>query len=87
MEIVNENGQLILKLGANFKATTALPGLVIYLTNNPSTNSGALEIGPITQFVGAQEFVLTDVTDITEFDFVLFYCKPFRVKVGDGELL
>jgi hypothetical protein len=87
VEIVDENGQIILRLGDNFRATTALPGLVVYLTNNPSTNSGALEIGPITQFVGAQEFILSDLTDITEYDFVLFYCKPFAVKVGDGELL
>ena len=85
--IVDENDQLILRLGDNFRATTALPGLVVYLTNNPSTNSGALEISPITQFTGAQEFILNDVSDINEYDFVLFYCKPFAVKVGDGELL
>jgi len=86
LQLVEENGEFILKLNNNFMATSALPGLVIYLTNNPATNSGALEIAPITQFTGAQEFSIPQLTDINQYDFVLFYCKPFAVKVGDSEL-
>ncbi|RLD19769.1 MAG: hypothetical protein DRI71_11360 [Bacteroidetes bacterium] len=87
VQIVNQDSQFILKLGENFMATSALPGLVVYLTNNPSTTNGALEVSPITQFTGAQEFLLPDVTDINEYDYVLFFCKPFAVKVGDGQFL
>jgi electron transfer DM13 len=87
VQLVNQEGQFILKLGSNFKATTALPGLYIYLTNNPATNSGALEIGPITQFTGAQDFPLPGLSNINDYDYVLFYCKPFAVKVGDGKLM
>jgi electron transfer DM13 len=87
MQLVNQDGNFILKLASNFMATNALPGLYIYLTNNPSSNSGALEIGPITQFTGAQEFALPSLANINDYDFVLFYCKPFAVKVGDGKLM
>jgi Electron transfer DM13 len=87
VQLVNQDSIFILELASNFRATTALPGLYIYLTNNPATNSGALEIGAITQFTGAQEFALPSLANINDYDYVLFYCKPFAVKVGDGKLM
>jgi hypothetical protein len=85
--LTHQNDQFILKLAQNFMATSALPGLVVYLTNNPATNSGALEIAPITQFTGSQQFVIQGLNDINDYKYVLFYCKPFAVKVGDSELM
>ena len=78
-------GSLELRLASNYRASTALPGLYIYLTNNPSTNVGALEIGPVTVFSGAHSYTIGGV-GINDYSHVLYYCKPFNVKVGDGEI-
>lgn len=79
------DGDLILELNSDFKASSNLPGLYVYLTNNPNTMSGALEIGAVTNFNGAHSYTIS-ATEINAYDYVLFYCKPFVVKVGDGEL-
>ena len=36
-------------------------------------------------FDGAHEYTFTGA-DIFEYDYLLYYCKPFNVKVGDGEI-
>jgi len=69
----------------SYKADTSLPGLYIYLTNNPNTNSGALEIGAVTVFDGAHSYEIPDVS-VDDFTHILYFCKPFSVKVGDGEI-
>ncbi len=76
---------LQLRFAENYAASTALPGLYVYLTNNPETNVGALEIGRVTVFSGAHDYSIADV-GINEYGYVLFYCKPFNVKVGDGKI-
>lgn len=80
--IKNGNG-LILELQDNFLSSDQLPGLYVYLTNNPTTNNGALEIGPVTQFSGKHSYNISN-TDLNTYNYVLFFCKPFVVKVGDG---
>jgi len=79
------NGDLRLELEDNFNTTSALPGLFVYLSNNPSTINDAYEIGEVTQFKGAQNYNIKDV-GLNDFNYVLFFCKPFRVRVGDAEL-
>jgi hypothetical protein len=80
-----ENG-LLLTLGSDFSTTSALPGLYVYLSNNTSTTNNAYEIGRVTAFSGAQEYEIPDVTTILAYKYVLFFCKPFTVPVGHGEL-
>lgn len=80
-----KNGDLILTLADNYEASSSLPGLYIYLTNNPSTNNGALEIGEVKVFKGTHSFTISgDQAMLNQYSHVLYYCKPFRVKVGDG---
>ena len=67
----------------NYVASAALPGLYIYLTNNPNTINGALEIGEVTTFSGAHEYTVPS-QDINTYSHILYFCKPFNVKVGDG---
>lgn len=81
----SDNG-LILEFGDNFNTTSALPGLYVYLTNNVNTLNGALEVGKVTAFSGRQSYEITATTDLFEYNFVLFYCKPFVVPVGNGKL-
>ncbi len=76
---------VVLKLAENYTASTALPGLYVYLSNNNSTIVGALEIGAVEVFSGAHEYVIPDVS-VNDYTYVLYFCKPFNVKVGDGKI-
>jgi hypothetical protein len=84
-EIIEEDGRLIISIAENYIASTALPGLFVYLTNNVTTTSGAYEIGPVQTFNGAHTYEI-DGIGINEFSHILYFCKPFNVKVGDGEI-
>lgn len=78
--------QLVLSIDDTYRASSGLPGLYIYLTNNPSTTAGAYEIGEVTVFDGAHEFIIEDQSiGINDFDYILYFCKPFNVKIGDGQ--
>ncbi len=76
---------LDLSIESNYEASSSLPGLYIYLSNNPSSISGALEIGAVSVFSGAHNYEIPN-TGINEFKYVLYWCKPFSVKVGHGEI-
>lgn len=80
----NEN-TLQLEVADNYEASTALPGLYLYLANNPNTIANALEIGPVEVFEGAHSYTIPGV-DINDYNYLLYFCKPFNVKVGDGEI-
>jgi hypothetical protein len=79
-----QGSQLILSLADNYVTTASLPGLYVYLTNNPNTTNGAFEIGAVTTFNGAHSYTFSGV-DINQYSHVLYFCKPFSVKVGDGK--
>ncbi len=76
---------LKLSIADNYTASTSLPGLFVYLTNNKNTTANALEIGRVTVFDGAHVYEIKNV-DINQYSHVLYFCKPFNVKVGDGEI-
>lgn len=78
-------GNVVLSLAENYKASSALPGLYVYLTNNPNSIADALEISEVTVFSGAHEYTVPGV-GVNDYSYVLYYCKPFNVKVGDGEI-
>lgn len=80
-----EEDDIVLTLGENYETSDRLPGLYLYLTNNPNTTSGAYEIGEVTIFEGEHSYQLGDDVELNEFRYVLYFCKPFNVKVGDGE--
>ncbi len=76
---------LLLNFDSDYCASTALPGLYVYLSNNRNTVSNAFEIGAVTVFSGAHSYDIEGV-GIQDYSFVVYFCKPFNVKVGDGEL-
>lgn len=80
-----ENGKLILEFDSNYKASSSLPGLYVYLTNNENSTNNAFEIGEVKVFSGAHDYEIDGPT-LNEYKYLLYYCKPFRVKVGDGEI-
>lgn len=77
---------LLLKIADNYNASTALPGLYVYLTNNPNTTNNAFEIGKVETFNGEHEYEITTSADLNTYSHVLYFCKPFGVKVGDGAI-
>lgn len=79
-----QGADLILSLAANYKASSSLPGLYVYLTNNPNSIAGALEIGPAKSFEGAHNYTIPGNVGLNDYAHLLYYCKPFNVKVGEG---
>ncbi len=81
MEKMDNN--LILSFSEDYEASSNLPGLFIYLTNNPNTVNNAFEIGAVEVFKGEHSYTIEGV-DLNDYSHVLYFCKPFVVKVGDG---
>jgi len=81
---VEDNG-LALKFDNDYCASTALPGLYAYLSNNRNNISSGLEIGAVEVFSGAHTYNISN-TGINDYSYIVYFCKPFNVKVGDGEL-
>lgn len=80
-----EGDQLILDLENDYVASSSLPGLYLYMTNNPNSVDGALEIGMVPIFSGAHSYEIPAGVELNTYNYLLYYCKPFGVKVGDGE--
>ena len=76
---------LDIQVAENYAASSSLPGLYLYLSNNPNSISDALEVGPVSVFNGAHAYEIEN-TGINEYKYLLYWCKPFSVKVGHGEI-
>lgn len=72
-------------LAEDFEASTALPLLVLFLSNNPNSINGALRVGDVKVFKGAHSISVENV-GLNDYSYLLYYCEPFNVKVGDGLL-
>ncbi len=83
--LTQEGDDLFLDIADNYEATSALPGFYIYLSNNRNSIAGAKEIGEVTVFEGAHNYTIPD-TGLNEYAFIVYYCKPFNVKVGEAVL-
>jgi hypothetical protein len=83
---LNDAGQLVLDIAADYLASKALPGLYVYLTNNPNSPSGGYKIGEVTVFSGAHSYILPSSIDVNDYKYILYWCKPFSVKVGDSTI-
>ena len=84
-QINKGDGEIIITFNANYSASRALPGLFVYLSNNRNSTANALEIAAVEVFDGAHEYRIPNV-GLEDFSHLLYFCKPFNVKVGDGEI-
>ena len=82
---IENTSNILISIADDYTATTSLPGLYIYLSNNPNSINGALELGAVTVFNGAHTYNVNN-TNINDFTYILYWCKPFGVKVGDGKI-
>ena len=80
-----ESGDLELAFFDDYVADDILPGLFVYLSNNPRSIAGALEIGRVEVFEGAHSYTISGA-ELEQYAYVLYFCKPFNIKVGDGEI-
>ena len=80
----NEN-LLEISIDESYRASSSLPGLYLYLSNNPNSIANALEVAAVEVFSGAHTYSIENV-DIDTYSYLLYYCKPFNVKVGDGQI-
>ncbi len=78
-------GEVVIEFEEDYKASRSLPGLYLYLTNNPNSTANALEIGKVQVFEGTHTYTISGI-GLDDYTHLLYFCKPFRVKVGDGEI-
>lgn len=78
--------QIILSLEDNYNASSSLPGLYLYLTNNPNSPEDGYEVGAVTVFSGAHSYTLPASIGLMDYKYLLYWCKPFRVKVGEAQI-
>ncbi len=83
---VLENNIVRISFAANYKASTSLPGLYIYLGNNPNSIANAYEVAAVTVFEGAHFYDLPESIGLYDYNYILYWCKPFGVKVGEGQI-
>lgn len=77
---------LQLILAEDYKASSTLPGLYVYLSNNSNTTQQAFEIGAVSVFSGAHSYTLPSSIGLMDYQYLLYWCKPFNVKVGEAKI-
>jgi len=40
----------------------------------------------VVTFDGAHDYILDDNVGLFDYNYLVYFCKPFNVKVGDGEI-
>lgn len=78
--------QIILSIDDSYRASSSLPGLYLYLTNNPNSPEDGFEVGAVSVFSGAHSYTLPASIGLMDYKYLLYWCKPFRVKVGDAQI-
>lgn len=81
-----ENGILKLETSTDFNFNSSAPDLRIYLTNNSSGVTGALEIASLNNSKGRQVWNVVAPTTIVQFRYVLIWCKQFGGSYGVADL-
>ncbi|MDC8003316.1 Ig-like domain-containing protein [Aureisphaera galaxeae] len=82
---IEDSPNLDLQIAENYVASDNLPGLYLYLSNNPNSVDVALEIGPVSVFEGEHSYLIENI-GINDYQYLLYWCEPFAVKVGHGEI-
>lgn len=80
-----EDGGLFLDIADNYRASTGLPGFYVYLSNNRNSIANAFEIGKVDTFRGEHSYEIEEV-GIEDYRFIVYWCAPFNVKIGEAEL-
>ncbi len=85
-EIATAAGQTQLRLGSDFSVEK---GPDVYVVLSPAAKvpaKGALFLGKLTRFDGAQSFDVPAGTDLGAFTHVVLWCKKYSVAMGTAPL-
>lgn len=83
VEAIEDN--IRITLAEDYKMSTGVPGPYVYLSNNPSSINDAYEIGKVEVFSGEHIYDISDI-QLTDYQYILYWCKPFSVKLGEGKM-
>ncbi len=78
------NSGVQLELSDDFSADNG-PGLYLYLSNQPNNVDAGVEIAPLAKLTGSSSYGIEGVS-LADFNYVIIYCKPFKVVVGRAQL-
>jgi len=91
-KIVEENGQTLIRFSNDFK-TKSGPDLKVFLSPTPisSVNSqtatdGSVLLGVLKSKKGAQDYIIPEDVNLSNFASVLIHCKAFSVLWGGGAI-
>jgi hypothetical protein len=76
---------LKLQLNQDFQVSNG-PGLYLYLSNSGTSVSGGVELGALKATSGSQNYDVPENVTLNTYDFVVVYCKPFRISFGCARL-
>lgn len=89
-EITAITGGISIQFASNYVADQSLPGFAMYLTNNPSSRTGALKIdaqGDSDGVIYKGAFTLDVMgVGINDFGYLTHWCDPFSIKVGEAKI-
>ncbi|MGK7396497.1 MAG: DM13 domain-containing protein [Candidatus Cyclobacteriaceae bacterium M3_2C_046] len=83
--LADQSGQLLLQFNNNFRTSNG-PGLHVYLSNQSSSVSGGIDLGELKSNQGSQQYDVPAEVNLSTYNFVIIYCKPFGVPFGYGQL-
>lgn len=91
-QIVTEDGSTYLEFGAGFKAKSA-PDLKVFLSQRApdavtgsNATKGAVRLGLLMSFEGAQRYAVPEDTDLSAFSTVIVHCEQYSKLWGAGGL-
>ncbi len=91
-EVVQENGQTIIRFADDFKTVNG-PDLKVFLSPNTIENTtgrnatdGAVLLGFVKSKKGTQDYVLPAGVTLADFNSVLIHCEAFSVLWGGGNI-
>lgn len=91
-EVIQENGQTIIRFADNFKASNG-PDLKVFLSpqsietaKGRNATSGSVLLGFVKSNKGAQDYVVPAGIDLANFGSVLIHCEKFSVLWGGGNI-
>ncbi len=91
-QILQENGQTILRLSDNFKTKNG-PDLKIFLSpqsvdavSGQTATQGSVLISALKSNKGGQDYVIPANVNLANFSSVLIHCEAFSVLWGGGDL-
>lgn len=76
-----------LYLEDDYQADRGLPRLVVFLSNNRNSVADAYRVGEVRVFSGAHSYDLPSEFGLMDYRYLLYWCEPFNVDVGEGILI